>query len=148
MERALPRLKNPNPHLIVTQVTAVDPNGPPVSKDGLRLVFRKLGMQPRRLRIVRLPDEAHETADPVHLMRVFGISDTTALKYVGAAHPHRSGPEPTQASAVPNPGYSRDTHQRGDELILMRLRTWAAQRSRSKCVHLALAAELPRRRSR
>ncbi|CAL9327451.1 hypothetical protein [Streptomyces sp. enrichment culture] len=86
-----------NPHLLVTQVTAVDPNGPPVSKDGLRLVFRKLGIQPRRLRIDRLLDEAHETADPVHLMRVFGISDTTALKYVRAAHPHRFGPEPTQA---------------------------------------------------
>lgn len=89
--------RSTNPHLIVTQVTAVDPNGPPVSKDGLRLVFRKLGIQPRRLRIDRLLDEAHETADPVHLMRVFGISDTTALKYVRAAHPQRFGPEPTQA---------------------------------------------------
>ncbi|CAL9328039.1 hypothetical protein SUDANB99_05912 [Streptomyces sp. enrichment culture] len=89
--------RSTNPHLLVTQVTAVDPNGPPVSKDGLRLVFRKLGIQPRRLRIDRLLDEAHETADPVHLMRVFGISDTTALKYVRAAHPHRFGPEPTQA---------------------------------------------------
>jgi hypothetical protein len=84
-------------YIQLTQVTAVDPNGPPVSKDGLRLVFRKLGIQPRRLRIDQLLDEAHETADPVHLMGVFGISDTTALKYVRAAHPHRFGPEPTQA---------------------------------------------------
>ena len=30
-----------------------------------------------------------QTADPVHLIRVFGISDTTALKYVHAAHPGR-----------------------------------------------------------
>jgi hypothetical protein len=34
-------------------------------------------------------DEARHTADPVHLIRVFGISDTTALKYVHAAHPGR-----------------------------------------------------------
>ncbi|UXY26070.1 hypothetical protein [Streptomyces sp. HUAS TT20] len=96
-ERAERWPRSTNPHLIVTQVTAVDPNGPPVSEDGLRLIFRRLGIQPRTLRIDRLLDEAHETADPVHLMRVFGISDTTALKYVRAAHPHRFGPEPTQA---------------------------------------------------
>jgi hypothetical protein len=29
------------------------------------------------------------TADPIHLMRVFGISTTTAMKYVYAAHPER-----------------------------------------------------------
>ncbi|GHF27678.1 hypothetical protein GCM10018772_61580 [Streptomyces fumanus] len=32
----------------------------------------------------RILDEAHETADPVHLMRVFGIAPTTAMKYVKA----------------------------------------------------------------
>jgi hypothetical protein len=96
-ERAERWPRSTNPHLLVTQVTVVDPNGPPVSKDGLRLIFRKLGIQPRTLRVDRLLDEAHETADPVHLMRVFGISDTTALKYVRAAHPHRFGQEPTQA---------------------------------------------------
>jgi len=37
----------------------------------------------------RILDEARHTADPVHLMRVFGISDTTAMKYVYAAHPER-----------------------------------------------------------
>jgi hypothetical protein len=39
------------------------------------------------LRIDRILDEAHETADPVHLMRVFGIAPDTAMKYVKAAHP-------------------------------------------------------------
>lgn len=60
-----------------------------MTKYGLWSIFTEFGIQPRRLRIDRLLDEAHETADPVHLMRVFGISDTTAMKYVKAAHPHR-----------------------------------------------------------
>jgi hypothetical protein len=34
-------------------------------------------------------DEARHTADPVHLMRVFGISVRTAMDYVYAAHPER-----------------------------------------------------------
>jgi hypothetical protein len=34
-------------------------------------------------------DEARQTADPVHLMRLSGISDTTAMKYVFTAHPDR-----------------------------------------------------------
>ena len=34
-------------------------------------------------------DEARHTADPVHLMRLFGVSDTTAMKYGCAAHPDR-----------------------------------------------------------
>ena len=29
------------------------------------------------------------TADPIHLMRLFGICDSTALKYVFAADPER-----------------------------------------------------------
>jgi hypothetical protein len=49
------------------------------------------------LRIDRILDEAHETADPVHLMRVFGIAPDTAMKYVKAAHPHRFIKDPTRA---------------------------------------------------
>ncbi|MET9444433.1 hypothetical protein [Streptomyces sp. NPDC006610] len=60
-------------------------------------LFLSLGIQPGQLRIDRLLDEAHETADPVHLMRVFGTSDTTAMKYVEAAHPHRFAKDPTRA---------------------------------------------------
>jgi len=34
-------------------------------------------------------DEARHTADPVHLVRVFGIIESTAMNYVYAAHPGR-----------------------------------------------------------
>ncbi|MFC7819541.1 MULTISPECIES: hypothetical protein [unclassified Streptomyces] len=49
------------------------------------------------MRIDRVLDEAHETADPVHLMRVFGIAPDTATKYVKAVHPHRFIKDNTQA---------------------------------------------------
>lgn len=39
-------------------------------------------------------DEARETEDPGRLARAFGISSTTAMKYIHAAHPHRAGPVP------------------------------------------------------
>jgi hypothetical protein len=42
-----------------------------------------------RLRQDRILDEARQTADPVRLMRLFGVSDTTAMKYVYTAHPDR-----------------------------------------------------------
>ncbi|MFF3193787.1 hypothetical protein [Streptomyces misionensis] len=96
-ERAERWPRSTNPHLFVTQVTALDPTGPPVAKYGLQPIFTHLGLQPRRLRVDRILDEAHETADPVHLMRVFGIAPETAMKYVKAAHPQRFGKEPTQA---------------------------------------------------
>lgn len=45
--------------------------------------------RPDRLRQDRILDEAHHTADPVHLVRVFGITESTAIYYVHAAHPGR-----------------------------------------------------------
>jgi hypothetical protein len=48
----------------------------------------------RAVRADRILDEARETEDPVHLVRVFGISVTTAMKYIYTAHPHRGGPVP------------------------------------------------------
>jgi hypothetical protein len=51
--------------------------------------FRPLGITPSQLRADRILDEARHTADPVRLMRVFGISDTTAMKYLSTAHPER-----------------------------------------------------------
>jgi hypothetical protein len=42
-----------------------------------------------QLREDRILDEARHTADPVRLMRLFGISDATAKKYVFTAHPER-----------------------------------------------------------
>lgn len=37
-----------------------------------------------------LLDEARESADPLRLMRLFGITDGTAMRYVSAAHPERT----------------------------------------------------------
>ncbi|TMR09277.1 hypothetical protein ETD86_44255 [Nonomuraea turkmeniaca] len=48
-----------------------------------------LGISPTRLRQDRILDEAKHTEDPIHLMKVFGISDSTAMKYIYAAHPDR-----------------------------------------------------------
>jgi hypothetical protein len=36
--------------------------------------------------------EANHTADPVHLIRLFGIHPSTAVKYVNAAHPDKALP--------------------------------------------------------
>ena len=78
-----------NPHLLISQQTAAMDTLPPVSSMVMNDIFRPLGLTPSGLRQDRLLDEARHTADPVHLMRVFGISDTTAMKYVYAAHPER-----------------------------------------------------------
>jgi hypothetical protein len=42
-----------------------------------------------QLREDRILDEARRTADPVRLVRTFGISGATAMKYVFTAHPER-----------------------------------------------------------
>ncbi|HXA62218.1 MAG TPA: hypothetical protein VNW94_23965 [Streptosporangiaceae bacterium] len=57
-------------------------------------MFRPLGIGPSALRQDRILDEAKHTADPVHLMRVFGISATTAMDYIYAAHPERRSTPP------------------------------------------------------
>jgi hypothetical protein len=46
------------------------------------------------LRQNRILNEALETTDPLRLMRLFGISDQTATRYVGAAHPERTSKLP------------------------------------------------------
>jgi hypothetical protein len=78
-----------NPHLLISQQTAAMDTLPPVSSMAMTEIFRPLGLTPAGLRQDRILDEARHTADPVHLMRVFGISDTTAMKHVYAAHPER-----------------------------------------------------------
>jgi integrase len=84
-----------NPHLLVTQRTANDTRQIPISKCAVVEYFQPLAATPRQLRIDRLLDEAAHTADPLHLMRVFGIGAATALKYVRAAHPERFNVDPT-----------------------------------------------------
>ncbi|MEU0041003.1 hypothetical protein [Streptomyces sp. NPDC006333] len=80
-----------NPHLLVTSQTALDPNQPTVGKTFLQKIFSRAGATARKLRQDRILHEARLTSDPVHLMRLFGISDTTAVKYVSAAHPEKTG---------------------------------------------------------
>jgi integrase len=78
-----------NPYLLISEQSADMATEPPVSSQVINTIFRPLGVRPSALRQDRILDEASQTADPVHLMRVFGISVTTAMDYVHAAHPER-----------------------------------------------------------
>ncbi|MGY2116628.1 hypothetical protein ACW9HR_22210 [Nocardia gipuzkoensis] len=79
--------RSTNPHLLVNQRTAVDPSHPPISQYATKMMFRRFGISPLKLRIDRILDEAHHSADPVHLQRIFGLSTSTAVRYVRTAHP-------------------------------------------------------------
>ncbi|MER7468752.1 hypothetical protein [Streptomyces sp. NPDC097981] len=48
------------------------------------------GLTLARLRQDRILNEAAETADPLRLMRLFGIKEKTAMHYVTVAHPERT----------------------------------------------------------
>jgi hypothetical protein len=63
---------------------------PPISSMVMNDIFRPLGLSPSKLRQDRILDEARHTADPVHLMRVFGITTKTAMRYVYTAHPEHT----------------------------------------------------------
>jgi integrase len=76
-----------NPHLFISRVTATDTMT--VSYHYISRCFATAGITPGQLREDRILDEARHTADPVRLMRLFGISDATAMKYVFTAHPGR-----------------------------------------------------------
>jgi hypothetical protein len=52
-------------------------------------IFEPLGVRPDRLRQDRIFDAARHTADPVRLVRVFGITENTAMNDVDGAHPGR-----------------------------------------------------------
>ena len=79
-----------NPYLIVSRITAADSTGPPVTSTTIQDSIRPLGISVSRLRADRIYDEARHTADPVHLMRLFGIGADTAMRYITAAHPDRA----------------------------------------------------------
>ncbi|MGR3938944.1 hypothetical protein [Streptomyces sp. BRA346] len=83
-----------NPYLLVTVCTAVDDTHPAVNPQAITKPLRQLGLQVGRLRMDRILDEAKHTADPVHLIRLFGLSPCTAMQYVRAAHPYGGGPSP------------------------------------------------------
>jgi site-specific recombinase XerD len=78
-----------SPYLLVSQQSAVDSAHPPVTLPVIDRCFWPLGVSPSQLRQDRILDEARHTADPVRLMRVFGLCDTTAMKYLYTAHPER-----------------------------------------------------------
>jgi hypothetical protein len=70
-------------------VSAANEARPPAAHTVTEANFGPLRLSPGQLRRDRILDEASHTADPVHLMRVFGISAKTAMIYVQAAHPER-----------------------------------------------------------
>jgi hypothetical protein len=78
-----------NPHLLVTSQTAAGTAGPPIALTVIDAIFAGLGLTPSKVRQDRILDEARHTADPVHLMHVFGLTAKPAMKYVQAAHPDR-----------------------------------------------------------
>ncbi|MFJ4777936.1 hypothetical protein [Streptomyces sp. NPDC088762] len=55
----------------------------------VRGVFPK-GTSLAAVRQDRILDEARTSTDPLHLMRLFGISALTAMRYLTAAHPERT----------------------------------------------------------
>jgi hypothetical protein len=85
--------RTPDPHLFVNRETAVHGDAP-VSRMIFRTSLKGTGLQAGKLRQDRILDEAHDGADPVRLMRVFGLSAITAMKYVAAAHPASVRPDP------------------------------------------------------
>jgi site-specific recombinase XerD len=73
-----------NPHLIINQQTAMTTR--PVSENWLTETCRGLTATLERLRADRQLEEAlTHGADPLHLAAVFGIDDTTAIRYATIA---------------------------------------------------------------
>lgn len=73
-----------NPHLIINNQAAMSTR--PVSENWLTTAFRGLDATLERLRVDRQLDEALACGpDPLHLAAVFGLGDTTAIRYAAAA---------------------------------------------------------------
>lgn len=85
-----------NPYLLVTARTAVDDAHPRVCQNAITKSLRRQKLQVTSLRVDRMLDEAKHNADPLHLVRLFGISPITAMRYLRAAHPAGTRPDPTQ----------------------------------------------------
>ncbi|WP_329138265.1 hypothetical protein OG552_30150 [Streptomyces sp. NBC_01476] len=82
-----------NPHLLINRWTAVDPTAA-ITSSALHKTFKGTGVSMQTARQDRILHEAFESKDPLHLIRLFGISDTTALRYISAAHPERTAKLP------------------------------------------------------
>lgn len=73
-----------NPHLIINKQTAS--NTHPISDNALTAPFRRRAATLETLRMDRQLDEAlTHGADPLHLAVVFGLDETTAIRYSTAA---------------------------------------------------------------
>jgi len=73
-----------SPYLIINNQTAMSTR--PVSENWLTTAFRGLDATLERLRVDRQLDEALTCGpDPLHLAAVFGLDDTTAIRYATAA---------------------------------------------------------------
>lgn len=80
-----------NPYLLVSQQSAMDTEHPTVHITMLKRTFRDLKLSMSKLRQDRILHEARVSGDPLRLMRLFGISDGTAMRYITAAHPEKTG---------------------------------------------------------
>jgi integrase len=75
-----------NPYLLVNQSTAGGLT--PVTRGYVQEVFQRLGLTAEHLRVDRLLAEVHATGgDPLKLSRLFGITDTTAIRYCAELSP-------------------------------------------------------------
>jgi hypothetical protein len=92
-----------NPHLIINQQTAMTTRA--VSENWLTGSCRGLTATLERLRVDRQLEEALTCgADPLHLAAVFGIDDTTAIKYAAIARQlQQTPPDSTTPPAPANP---------------------------------------------
>jgi len=58
----------------------------------MRAAFNQTGVLPKQLWSDLVLHEAQHTADPVDLIRLFGLHPSTAVKYVNSAHPDKALP--------------------------------------------------------
>ncbi|MEV6057635.1 hypothetical protein [Streptomyces sp. NPDC052107] len=82
-----------NPHLLVSQKTAADLDHPAASIGTLSGALPR-GLTLSGLKQDRILNEAAESADPLRLMRLFGITEQAAMRYVTAARPERTAKLP------------------------------------------------------
>lgn len=78
-----------NPHFFATR----NDSGPPISAGVVQHLFQRVCLPAGRLRVDRIVDEARNSADPVRLMQLFGLSNLSATRHVLSAHPDKkNGP--------------------------------------------------------
>ncbi|MGW6695834.1 site-specific integrase [Rhodococcus sp. NPDC054953] len=83
-----------NPHLLINQQTALNTGHPSISQSSITKAFNPHDLTMEHVRQDRILNEAQHSADPLHLIRLFGISDETAMRYITAAHPERTSALP------------------------------------------------------